>query len=122
MKTRFGIVTLIAALGLVGLASTASAGVDIDINIRPPRPPVVVIGGDSHHRERGWDRHDRYDRHDRHDRRDHGHRGYWKEITVKVWVPGRMVVSCDRHGREYRHRERGHYVYRTDRVWVSRRG
>ena len=114
MKTRFGIVTLIAALGLVGLAKTASAGVDIDINIRPPRPPVVVIGGDGHHRDRGWDRHDRGHH------RDHGHRGYWKEVTVKVWVPGRMVVSCDRHGREIRYRERGHYTYRTDRVWVSR--
>jgi hypothetical protein len=50
----------------------------------------------------------------------HGHRhGYWKEVRVRHWVPGRWIVECDRYGREYRRMIPGHYVYRMDRVWVS---
>lgn len=47
------------------------------------------------------------------------HRGYWKEITVRTWAPGCWVVHYDDCGRRIRHYERGHYAYRTKRVWVS---
>jgi hypothetical protein len=48
-------------------------------------------------------------------------RGYWKEVTVKSWVPERWVMSRDRWGRSVRVCEPGHYTYRTDRVWVDGR-
>lgn len=59
----------------------------------------------------------RYDH--RYDRYDHRDRGYWKEIRVKIWVPGRWVIEHSRHGRDYRRYVEGYYTYRTDRVWVS---
>src|SRR5262245_54153831 len=46
-------------------------------------------------------------------------RGYWKDVTVKTWVPERWVMSRDRWGRSVRVCEPGHYAYRTDRVWVD---
>ena len=49
-------------------------------------------------------------------------RGYWKEITVKTWVPERWVVRHNRWGRPERYCEPGYYTYRTDRVWVDGRG
>ncbi len=48
-------------------------------------------------------------------------RGYWKEVTVKTWVPERWVVVHNRWGRPERVCEPGHFVYRTDRVWVDGR-
>lgn len=47
--------------------------------------------------------------------------GYWKEVSVRVWVPGCWVVERSRygHGRDYRRYIGGHYEYRTDRVWVA---
>lgn len=49
-------------------------------------------------------------------------RGYWKDVTVKTWVPERWVVSRDRWGRPVRHCEPGYYAYRTERVWVEAPG
>lgn len=46
-------------------------------------------------------------------------RGYWKDVTVKTWVPERWVMSTDRWGRSVRVCEPGHFVYRTERVWVD---
>lgn len=46
-------------------------------------------------------------------------RGYWDTVTVKTWIPGRWVVTHNRWGRPHRFFERGHYVYRTERVWVD---
>lgn len=46
-------------------------------------------------------------------------RGYWKEVSVRVWVPERWVVRHDRRGRPERYLEAGYYTYRTDRVWVE---
>jgi hypothetical protein len=48
-------------------------------------------------------------------------RGYWKDVTVKTWVPERYVMSRDRWGRPVRVCEPGYYTYRTDRVWVDGR-
>jgi hypothetical protein len=50
---------------------------------------------------------------------DHRRGGYWKDVSVRHWVPARWIVECDRYGREYRRLIPGHFVYRTDRVWVS---
>lgn len=49
-------------------------------------------------------------------------RGFWKDVTVKTWVPERWVVRHDRWGRHYRVCEPGYYTYRTERVWVDGRG
>jgi hypothetical protein len=46
-------------------------------------------------------------------------RGYWKMITVKVWVPGYWIERPDHHGRRVRRYEGGHYTYRTERIWVA---
>jgi len=48
-------------------------------------------------------------------------RGYWKDVTVKTWVPERWVTSRDRWGHAVRVCEPGYYTYRTDRVWVDGR-
>jgi hypothetical protein len=50
-------------------------------------------------------------------------RGYWRDVTVRSWVPDRWIVTPGRHGRTVRVFEPGHFVCSTDRVWVeSRRG
>lgn len=48
-------------------------------------------------------------------------RGYWRDVTVKTWVPERWVHSRDRWGRPVRICEPGYFTYRTDRVWVDGR-
>jgi hypothetical protein len=53
------------------------------------------------------------------DRRDRGDDGFWKSVTVKVWVPGCWIVERSHHGRSHRRYVSGHYEYRTDRVWVA---
>jgi hypothetical protein len=46
-------------------------------------------------------------------------RGYWENVTVKTWVPGRWVHSYDGRGRPHRFFEKGYYAYHTERVWVE---
>lgn len=53
------------------------------------------------------------------DRDDRCDDGYWKDVSVKVWVPGCWVIERSRHGREMRSYVSGHFSYRTDRVWVA---
>lgn len=48
-------------------------------------------------------------------------RGYWREVTVRNWVPDRWVVTPTRRGHPVRVFEPGHYIYSTDRVWVENR-
>ncbi len=45
--------------------------------------------------------------------------GYWREVQVRDWVPGRWVCTRDHCGREIRVYQQGYYTYRTDRVWVA---
>lgn len=110
MKTKLVLASVVAVLsGLTGLATTAKAGTDIDIHLNVGVPRGVVVVGPSH---RGHGPHYRDDR-------DHSPRGYWKEIVVKTWVAPRWVVSRGHRGRDSRTLIPGHYVYRTDRVWVA---
>ena len=60
---------------------------------------------------------DRTDRCD--DRGDRGDNGYWREVSVRVWVPGCWVVERSHHGRSFRRYVEGYYTFRTDRVWVG---
>ena len=46
-------------------------------------------------------------------------RGYWKDVTVRTWVPERWTMSRDRWGRPIRVCEPGHYALTTSRVWVE---
>src|SRR3954470_8404743 len=46
-------------------------------------------------------------------------RGYWKDVSVKTWVPERWVTSRDRWGRPVRVCEPGYFTYRNERVWVD---
>jgi hypothetical protein len=46
-------------------------------------------------------------------------RGYWKDVTVKTWVPERWVMTRNHWGRPVRVFEPGYFAYRTDRVWVD---
>ena len=52
---------------------------------------------------------------------DRNNAGYWKVVSVRVWVPGCWVLERSRygHGRTERRYIGGHYEYRTDRVWVA---
>lgn len=50
---------------------------------------------------------------------DYSDPGFWKEVTVKIWVPGCWIVERNHHGRDYRRYVGGHYEYRTNRVWVA---
>jgi len=45
--------------------------------------------------------------------------GYWKDVSVRVWVPGCWVIERSRHGHSHRRYIDGHYEFRTNRVWVS---
>jgi hypothetical protein len=114
MNTKLILASSIAALSsLAGLATTAHAGdFRINLNLGLPRLPVVVIA----------DRHDApvygYARVDSCDDRS-APRGFWKEVSVRIWVPERWVATCDRRGREIRTLSPGYFTYRTDRVWVD---
>lgn len=50
---------------------------------------------------------------------DRNDRGYWREVSVQIWVPGCWIVERSHHGRCYRRYAEGHYECRNDRVWVS---
>jgi hypothetical protein len=117
MKTKFVLASVFAALsGLAGFNSTANAGTDVhlSINLGTPRRPVIVVPSRGHDGP-GYGYSDRDS-----DYRGRGApRGYWKEIVIKTWVPGRWVVSCDYRGRTVRSFHPGHHAVRTDRVWVS---
>lgn len=51
------------------------------------------------------------------DSRDHDC-GYWKEVRVKVWVPGYWVTTHDR-GHRSRYFVAGRHEWRFERVWVA---
>lgn len=57
---------------------------------------------------RGYNGHGRYD-----------NSGYWKNVSVNVWVPGYWIVERSHHNRSHRRYVEGYYECRTDRVWVS---
>lgn len=46
-------------------------------------------------------------------------RGYWREVSVPVWIPGRWIVVPDTWGRHIRTWEAAHREYRKERVWVE---
>ena len=46
-------------------------------------------------------------------------RGYWKDVSVRVWVPGCWVIERSSYGRSCRRYVEGRYECRNDRVWVS---
>ena len=94
--------------GLIGGLIIGSAIADSHHSSDYRSNSVVV---DARYDDRYNDRYDgRYDRNDR---------GYWKTVSVKVWVPGRWIIERSRHGRDYRRYVEGYYTLRTDRVWVS---
>jgi hypothetical protein len=89
--------------GLIGGLIIGSAIADSHHSADYPRTTAVIVNDG---------RNDRYDDRDYRD-------GYWKTVSVKVWVPGGWVIERNRWGREFRSYVSGHYTYRTDRVWVS---
>jgi hypothetical protein len=48
-------------------------------------------------------------------------RGYWKDVTVKTWIPERWSMGRNQWGRPVRVFEPGHFAYATNRVWVDGR-
>lgn len=120
MKTKITALALIAATAFAFAPKPAQAG-DKELAVVGGLIGGLIIGSaiaDSRHDDRTTivvsDHDYRYD--GRHDRND---RGYWKPVSVKVWVPGRWVIERSRYGRDHRYYVQGHYTYRTDRVWVS---
>lgn len=45
--------------------------------------------------------------------------GYWRDVPVNVWVPGHWESGRDYMGNYVNRWEPGHYVVRSQRVWVS---
>jgi len=114
MKTSFVLASVFAAVsGLAGLANTASAGPDIHLNIGiGGRPGPVIVAP-------------RYAPVPVYGYRDcppPAPRGYWRDVSVKVWVPAEWVVTRDHHGHAMRSLRPGYFTYRTDRVWVADAG
>jgi len=120
MKTK---ITALALIAVTALALTPKPAVASDKGL-------AILGGfiggmivasaidDSHH--------DVYDRPGttvivdrRGDFADRCDEGYWKVVTVRVWVPGYWLVERRHHGRDYRRYVEGHSEFRTERVWVA---
>jgi hypothetical protein len=101
---RFAIALLVTAAALAANSARADTRVSIGVNMGGPSygpavpvyapPPAVVYAPAPA-------------------------RGYWKDVSVKTWVPERWVSSRDRWGRPVRVVEPGYYTYRTERVWVD---
>ncbi len=83
--------------GFLGGLIVGSAITDRHYDSYPVRSTTVIVG----HRD---------------DRCDDG---YWKTVSVRVWVPGCWIVERGHHGRTYRRYVEGRYDYRQDRVWVA---
>src|SRR5690349_18479422 len=107
MNTKFTALTLAAATAFAFTPKPAKAG-DKELAVVGGLIGGLIIGSaiaDSHHSDydhrsatvvvdgRRDDRYDgRYDdRYDRYDRYDRNDRGYWKTVSVKIWVPGCWV-------------------------------
>ena len=45
--------------------------------------------------------------------------GYWRDVSVNVWVPACYVVERGNYGRSSRRYVVGHYECRNNRVWVA---
>lgn len=83
--------------GLLGGLIVAAAISDNHHDVYPARGTAVIVAG----------------------RNDYHAHGYWKSVSVRVWVPGCWVSERSHHGRSYRRYREGHYEYRNERVWVS---
>lgn len=116
MKNKITALVLVAVTAFALAPKPAKAG-DKELAVVGGLIGGLIIGSaiaDSRHSDYShttvvYDRDGRYDRDE----------GYWKTVTVKVWVPGGWVIERSRYGRDYRRYIDGHYTYRTDRVWVS---
>src|SRR5690242_17919047 len=118
MKTKLTALALAAATAFAFTPKPAVAG-DKGLAVVGGLIGGLIIGSaiaDSHD-TRVIYAHDRYDDRDgRYDRRDSG---YWRTVSVNVWVPGYWVVERSHHGRSARYYVSGHYECRNDRVWVA---
>lgn len=45
--------------------------------------------------------------------------GYWRDVPVRVWVPAHWDVRINGFGQQVSYYDPGHYVVRTQRVWVN---
>ena len=45
--------------------------------------------------------------------------GYWRDVSVQVWVPACWVMERNYRGYDNRRYVSGHYENRNNRVWVS---
>lgn len=130
MNAKIAFASLLAVAGLVGAATPASAGPDIRVNIgigrpgpvivEPVRPVVVVPAAPAYGYGYGAPVVPVYRAPDYCP--PPAPRGYWKDVSVKVWVPAEWVVTRDRHGHAVRSLRPGYFTYRTDRVWVADAG
>jgi hypothetical protein len=120
MKTKLTALALAAATAFTFAPKPAVAG-DKGLAVVGGLIGGLIIGSAiaDHDNDRvvvsaGYDRHDNHG--SRYDRRDSG---YWKTVSVNVWVPGYWVVERGYRGRSHRHFVPGHYERRHDRVWVA---
>jgi hypothetical protein len=113
MKTKITALALAAVTALSFAPKPAKAG-DTEWAVVGGVIGGIMIGAainDSHHTTVYPPHHTTVVVHDR--------AGYWKDVSVKVWVPGCWIVERSRHGREVRRYVNGHYEFRSNRVWVA---
>ncbi len=121
MKTKITALALIAATALSLAPKPAKAG-DKELAIVGGLIGGLIIGSainESRHSSDNPNRSTTVIVNGRRDYDDCGDDGYWKDVSVKVWVPGCWVVERSYHGHSHKRYISGHYTFRTDRVWVS---
>ena len=121
MKNKITALALIAVTALSLAPKPAKAG-DKELAIVGGLIGGLIIGSaisESRHSSDHAPRSTTVIVHGRRDRDDCEDDGYWKEVSVKVWVPGCWVVERSRHGHSSKRYINGHFTFRTDRVWVS---
>jgi hypothetical protein len=110
---RIAIALLVTAAALAANSAKADTRVSVGINVGTPvygpAPRVVVAPAPNYHPVPAVPVY------------HEPARGYWKDVTVKTWVPERWVMSRNHWGRPVRVCEPGYFTYRTERVWVDGR-
>lgn len=124
MKTKITALALIAATGLTLAPKPAQAGDKGLALVGGFLGGLIVASAINDSRQADYPTHGTrvvtYSHRDS-DYKDRSDVGYWKEVNVRVWVPGCWVVERSHygHGREFRHYVDGYYTYRTNHVWVA---
>lgn len=122
MKTKITALALIAVTAL-SLAPKSAEASDKTLAVIGGFIGGMIVASEINHNRDYYDRGPAVVVNDRCDDRDSRYNdcdrsGYWREVSVRVWVPGCWVTEY-RHGCAFNRYVGGHYECRNKRVWVS---